>query len=45
MTYEIKTVGGEIVVTLTGSELQDKGFVVDLEGLYSGNLYEVSIKQ
>jgi alpha-galactosidase len=45
MTYDIKTVAGDIVATLKGSELQDKGFVVDLEGLYSGNLYEVCIKK
>lgn len=43
--YEIKTLEGNVVVTLTGTELQDKGFVVDLEGLYFGNLYEISVKK
>jgi alpha-galactosidase len=45
LIYEVKTIEGNQIVVLTGSELQDKGFVVDLEGLYSGNLYEISVKQ
>jgi alpha-galactosidase len=44
-TYDVKTVEGEIVATLTGSDLLEKGFAVDLEGKYSGELFEIGIKQ
>ena len=36
---------GNRVTTLTGKELKEKGFEVELEGLYSGDLFEISIKQ
>jgi alpha-galactosidase len=45
VTYEIKTMEGNVIFALSGTELQDKGFVVELEGLYSGNLYEISVKK
>jgi alpha-galactosidase len=44
VTYEVRTIEGNQLAVLTGSELQDKGFVVDLEGLYSGDLYEICVK-
>jgi hypothetical protein len=33
-----------VVATLTGSELKTKGFVANIEGLYSGDLFEISVK-
>jgi alpha-galactosidase len=44
-TYEVKTLNGDLVATLTGKELRLKGFGIALEGLYSGDLFEVVIKQ
>jgi hypothetical protein len=35
---------GKIVTTLTGHELRVKGFGLTLEGLYSGDLFEISVK-
>jgi len=43
--YEVKTIDGKVIGTLTGKELKGKGFTVDLEGLYSGELFEISEKQ
>jgi alpha-galactosidase len=43
-TYEVKTRDGKVIETLTGNELRGKGFAVDLEGLYSGDLFEISVK-
>jgi alpha-galactosidase len=43
--YEVKTIDGKVIDTLTGKELKGKGFTVDLEGLYSGELFEISEKQ
>jgi alpha-galactosidase len=43
--YEVKAMDGEIVSTLSGKDLKEKGFSVELEGFYSGNLYEISIKK
>jgi alpha-galactosidase len=45
ITYEVKTIAGDLVTTLTGSELREKGFDVDLTGPYSGDLFEIGIKQ
>ncbi len=45
ITYEVKTIAGDLVTTLTGSDLRKKGFGVDLLGPYSGDLFEISIKQ
>ncbi|MFA5818415.1 MAG: alpha-galactosidase [Bacteroidales bacterium] len=43
-TYLVKLMNGEVVATLTGSELKSKGFVANLEGLYSGDLFEISVR-
>jgi len=45
ITYEVKTIAGDLVTTLTGSDLREKGFDVDLKGPYSGDLFEIGIKQ
>jgi alpha-galactosidase len=44
-TYEVKSITGNRVTTLTGKELKEKGFEVELEGLYSGDLFEIGIKK
>lgn len=44
-TYDVKTISGDVVCTSGGKELCTKGFPVDLQGLYSGELYEISVKQ
>ncbi len=44
-TYEVKEIDGKVVTSLTGKELNEKGFTVELPGLYSGNLYEICVKQ
>jgi alpha-galactosidase len=44
-TYMVKTISGNVVCTLTGKDLCYKGFAVDLEGVYSGELYEISVNQ
>jgi hypothetical protein len=41
----VKTFNGDLLTTLTGKELREKGFDIELEGLYSGDLFEVVIKQ
>jgi len=41
-TYEVKSSDGKVIETMTGKDLKEKGFFVDLNGLYSGNLYEIS---
>ncbi len=41
-TYRVKTMGGKVIVTATGHELATKGFEVQIEGLYAGQLFEVS---
>lgn len=43
-TYQVKSMNGKVVTTLTGHELQVKGFGLTLEGLYSGDLFEISVK-
>ncbi len=43
-TYLVSSMDGEIVATLSGNELITKGFDVNLEGLYSGDLFEISVK-
>ena len=44
-TYDVKTISGNVVCTVTGKDLCKKGFSVNLEELYSGELYEISVKQ
>jgi alpha-galactosidase len=43
-TYLVKSMEGKVVSTLTGNELQTKGFTVSLDGLYSGDLFEITVK-
>ena len=43
-TYEVKEIDGKVVTSLTGNELNEKGFIVELLGLYSGDLYEICSK-
>jgi alpha-galactosidase len=43
-SYHIKSMDGNVVTTLTGYDLQTKGFELRLEGLYSGELFEVSVR-
>jgi alpha-galactosidase len=45
VTYEIKTIEGKVVGELSGTELQEKGFTVDLEEFYSGSLFEICVKK
>jgi alpha-galactosidase len=42
--YEVKTNEGKVVVSLTGKDLCEKGFMVDLDKLYSGDLFEICAK-
>jgi alpha-galactosidase len=43
--YDVRTRDGRVIATLPGKELGEKGFIVEFEGLYSGDLFEISIKQ
>ena len=42
--YDVKSMDGKIVDSLTGEEIKLKGFNVTLKELYSGDLYEICIK-
>ena len=42
VTYYVKTMEGKVIETLTGNDLRKKGFEVGLEGVYSGDLFEIS---
>jgi alpha-galactosidase len=42
--YEVKTMDGTVLASMTGNELREKGFEVTLNELYSGELFEVGIK-
>jgi len=41
-TYQVKSLDGKIVATLTGSELKSQGFILTLTELYTGELFEIS---
>jgi alpha-galactosidase len=43
--YQVKSMVGKVIATLTGKELCEKGFTVTLEELYSGDLYEICLKE
>jgi alpha-galactosidase len=43
--YQVKSIDGKEVAALTGKELVEKGFTVTLEGLYSGDLFEIHAKE
>jgi alpha-galactosidase len=44
LTYQVKSINGNVIATLTGQDLQKKGFELNIEGLYSGDLFEISVK-
>ena len=44
-TYEIRTLSGKLIVTASGKELNSSGFECVLDGVYSGELFEVSVKK
>lgn len=44
-TYNVKTMDGNVIVTLTGNELKTKGFEMNLNEFYSGELIEIEIKK
>jgi alpha-galactosidase len=41
-SYNVKTIDGNIIATLTGKEILENGFTVTLTGKYSGELFEIS---
>jgi len=43
-TYQVKLMNGELVKKSTGDELKKTGFEINLKGLYSGELYEITSK-
>jgi len=45
ITYEVKSIQGKVIAALTGRQIRETGFTVTLDGLYSGELYEICIKQ
>ena len=44
-TYDIRTIAGKLISTASGKDLNTKGFEWALDGTYSGELFEVSIKK
>jgi len=42
--YDVRTMDGTVVASMTGSDLREKGFEVTLSELYSGELFEVVMK-
>ena len=43
--YEVRTIAGKLISTASGKELNTNGFEWELDGAYSGELFEVSIKK
>ena len=43
-TYEVRSMDGKVVTSLTGDELRKKGFTETLDSLYSGDLFEIAVK-
>jgi alpha-galactosidase len=43
-TYQVKLMDGKVIAGLTGKELNTKGFEVQLNELYSGELFEITGK-
>lgn len=39
--YDVRTVSGKIISSLSGKELHENGFRVELNGRYSGELFEI----
>lgn len=44
-TYEVRFMDGTLLTTITGEQLNSKGFEVNLPGLYSGELFELRKSQ
>jgi alpha-galactosidase len=42
--YEVKSMDNKVIATLSGDELRERGFEVNLEGMYSGELYEICVR-
>ena len=43
-TYQVKTTAGDVVTVATGNALNTDGFEVTIKQLYSGELFEISLK-
>jgi alpha-galactosidase len=43
--YEVKSMDGRVYAVLSGNELKSKGFNVNIEDRYAGNLFEISEKE
>lgn len=41
-SYKVKSMDGKVVASLTGKELNTKGFEIQLNELYSGELFEIT---
>ncbi len=41
--YQVKTMDGKVIASLTGQALQNTGFAVSLTGKYVGELFEISL--
>jgi alpha-galactosidase len=44
-TYQVKSIDGKVVTTLTGDKLKSDGFLLTLEELYSGELFEICLNK
>lgn len=43
--YQIISMDGKLITTLSGNELKTKGFELSLNELYSGELFEIALKE
>jgi alpha-galactosidase len=43
-TYNVKSMNGKVITTLTGIELKTKRFAINLDRQYSGDLFEISVR-
>jgi hypothetical protein len=41
--YQVKSMNGTVITQLTGKDLEKQGFALSLEGLYSGELFEICV--
>jgi alpha-galactosidase len=41
--YQVKSMNGTVITQLTGKDLEKQGFALSLEGLYSGELFEIGV--
>jgi len=44
LTYDVISLNGKVITSLSGNELKSKGFELTLEGKYSGELFEIKMK-